>query len=116
VLKCCPGSRLGYERGRAEGEQSAGVCPKLIWLYGGVGGLSMGKDAHTRWLVSGFAESRRTLGWHAETEARYSSGGSSSGWVDGASRTKPKRAESGNDMRYVAMICRGQQRFSVVCR
>jgi hypothetical protein len=129
VLKFCPGSRLGYERGRAEGEQSAGVCPKLIWLYGGVGGLSMGgkwspwtsggqleKDAHTRWLVSGFAESRRTLGWHAETEARYSSGGSSSGWVDGASRTKPKRAESGNDMRYVAMICRGQQRFSVVCR
>jgi hypothetical protein len=35
VLKCCPGSRLGYERGRAEGEQSAGVCPKLSWLFGG---------------------------------------------------------------------------------
>jgi hypothetical protein len=35
VLKCCPGSRLGYERGRAEGEQSAGVCPKLSWLWGG---------------------------------------------------------------------------------
>jgi hypothetical protein len=34
----------------------------------------------------------------------------------GRARTKPKRAESGNDMRYVAMICRGQQRFSAVCR
>jgi hypothetical protein len=73
--------------------------PEAELALGGVGGLSMGgrwspwtsggqlleKDAHTCWLVSGFAESRRTLGWHAETEARYSSAGSGSGWVDGAS-------------------------------
>jgi hypothetical protein len=44
VLKCCAGSRLGYERRREEGDQSAGVSPRaeLGPGAGGVGGLSMG--------------------------------------------------------------------------
>ena len=42
MLKCCPGSRLGYERRREEGDQSAGVSPRAELALGGVGGLSMG--------------------------------------------------------------------------
>ena len=46
VLKCCTGSRLGYERRGVRREcsrdQSAGVSPRAELALGGVGGLSMG--------------------------------------------------------------------------
>ena len=92
MLKCCAGSRLGYERRGVRREcsrdQSAGVSPRAeLALWGGrraVNGRKVGPRrlaesswrrgrAHFRWLVSGFAESGRALGWFAETEARYNS-------------------------------------------
>ena len=115
MLKCCPGSRLGYERKREEGDQSAGVSPRAELGPGGVGGLSMGGkwswwtsgvqlEKRTRTLAGSFQGLRRADGrWDGTPRLRRDDRAVG---LTGRAGTKPKRAALGNDMRDVAMICR----------
>jgi hypothetical protein len=88
VLKCCAGSRLGYQGEDAEADQSADLPKGLSWLLGGglagcqwaeggslwTSGGQLEKDAHTGWHVSGFAESRRRR-WDGRPRRRRDSVG-----------------------------------------